>query len=71
MNYFYGLSNICSECNSSQCYCSQNIDIHTHSQVNAEINLLNLGLSSKGINMGHINIQGLTTKIDDIKLMLT
>ena len=32
--------------------------------------LTNLCLNKKGFNIGHINIQGLSTKIDQIKLML-
>ena len=31
--------------------------------------LTNLCLNKKGFNIGHINIQGLSTKIDQIKLM--
>lgn len=32
---------------------------------------LNLGLTGKGMRIGHLNIQGLSNKIDQVKLMLT
>ena len=32
---------------------------------------LNLGLTGKGMHIGHLNIQGLSNKIDQVKLMLT
>ena len=32
---------------------------------------LNLGLTGKGMRIGHLNIQGLSSKLDQVKLMLT
>ena len=32
--------------------------------------MLNLGLSKKGFKMGHLNIQGIQNKIDQIDLLL-
>ena len=34
-------------------------------------NALNLGLKDKGFRIGHLNIQGLSNKIDQLKLLLT
>ena len=38
---------------------------------NDACNAFNLGLSGKGMYIGHLNVQGLSIKIDQIKLMLT
>ena len=34
-------------------------------------NVLNLGFKDKGFRIGHLNIQGLSNKIDQLKLLLT
>lgn len=47
------------------------INLHeiNYSSMSAQ-NMLNLGLSKKGLKMGHLNIQGLQNKIEQIDLLL-
>ena len=49
--------------------CMHNASI---SPLTAQENLLNLGLSGKGLHIGHLNIQGIRSgeKVDQIKIML-
>lgn len=39
--------------------------------LNEKSSILHLGLAGKGMHIGHLNIQGLSSKIDELKLMLT
>lgn len=46
------------------------ISLHNIPDQSSSSNALNLGLRDKGFRIGHLNIQGLTNKIDQLKLLL-
>ena len=66
---------VCSFTDSNTTFTSnmQNHTFNTESSfdLNDACSTVNLGITGKGMRIGHLNIQGLSSKIDQVKLMLT
>ena len=53
------------ECHSEQCICAD------FESLNANVSSVNLGLPENGFVVGHLNIQGIISKIDELDLLLS
>ena len=49
---------------------TENVCMLNDTPLCAQNDMLNLGLQGKGMHIGHLNIRGIRSKIDELKLFL-